>query len=83
MEKEIEVKTFKVNYICDECKYGGIMQPSGNALLTDPMLYPHKCNNCGFKRNFKCIYPKVIIRNVQIMKIPTELYLAGIKLNIE
>ena len=34
------------------------MEPDGNIVLTtEPYLYPHKCNNCGYMENYPFRYP--------------------------
>jgi len=55
-ETEQEVKTYVVNYICDECG-DGFMEPTGEIYLTNPPQYPHVCNKCGAKKTFNKKYP--------------------------
>ena len=42
---EREVKTFEVDLACD-CGHG-FYRPTGKALMTSPVKYPHKCASCG------------------------------------
>ncbi|OUO77937.1 hypothetical protein B5F53_12050 [Blautia sp. An249] len=50
-----ESKILQVNMQCDKC--GGLMKYIGGALMSDPPLYPHKCQNCGVVERFRYIYP--------------------------
>ena len=51
-EMAVEVKTLSVHMKCDKCQ-NGLMEPDGNIVLTtEPPLYPHKCNNCGYMENY-------------------------------
>ncbi|KKN29389.1 hypothetical protein LCGC14_0844630 [marine sediment metagenome] len=49
MEKRTEVKTIKVELVCDSCREG-TMKPfllrGGLALETSPSQYPHECTKC-------------------------------------
>ena len=48
----VEVKTLSVHMKCDKCQ-NGLMESDGNIVLTsEPPLYPHKCNNCGYMENY-------------------------------
>ena len=58
-EIKTEVKTYQIDYVCDECGCG-YLRPTGEALLTHPPKYPHKCKTCGFKKTFKNKYPTVV-----------------------
>ncbi len=53
-----KVKTYEVNYRCDECGEGE-MEPTGRQHLTSPPQYPHKCNYCGAKKTFGIVYPTI------------------------
>ena len=44
-ERRTEVRTYRIDLICDEC--GGRMAPTGQALMSYPVQYPHKCEKCG------------------------------------
>lgn len=46
-----EVKTYYVDYICDECKTGS-MVPTGMVYPINPPLFVHKCNSCGHEMEF-------------------------------
>ena len=64
-EKDTEVKTIMVEYVCDKCERG-TMGKDGNVVLTRlPPLFPHKCSNCGHEQNFKTLYPTIRYRRVQ------------------
>lgn len=59
-EVKNKVQTYIINYVCDEC-YDGNMERDGNIVLTsNPPLFPHKCNRCGYKMNFIDTYPKFV-----------------------
>jgi transcription elongation factor Elf1 len=47
-----EVKTYKTEYVCDECGIGTMESCSGIVLTSNPPRYPHKCTNCGCERHF-------------------------------
>ena len=58
MNKEIktEVKTFRIELQCDECD--GIMSHNGIVLTSNPPLFPHECDKCGYRKNVRGIkYP--------------------------
>ncbi len=62
-EIEQEVKTFKINYLCDACGKGDV-KSDGNILLSDPPIYPHKCAVCGSEYNFAHRYPLIVTRRI-------------------
>ena len=50
-EIEQEVKTVRVNYVCDACQSGNMV--AGNIVLTSsPPQFPHTCDQCGASRTF-------------------------------
>lgn len=55
MLKRREVKTYKVDLICDEC--GTPMEFTGVVLTSYPGQYVHKCPNCGRTESPACVYP--------------------------
>ena len=57
-ERTYEVRTVGMDYICDDCNVG-VMEQTGVMLLTDPVQWPHKCNNCGKTKNLWQKYPDV------------------------
>lgn len=59
MEIRKEVKTYKVYYKCDECR-SGTMEPTGICYSVAPPKFPHVCNLCGHKENFRCTYPRIV-----------------------
>jgi len=59
METKKEVKTYSIDYVCEECGDGN-MRPEGHVLTTYPARYPHKCTSCGHMETFKITYPHVI-----------------------
>lgn len=65
MEHKIEVKTFKVILKCDKCK-DGIMKYNGIVLTSNPPLFPHVCNKCGYKQNIRGKkYPHIVTEEIQ------------------
>ena len=56
-EMVAEVKILTVYMKCDKCG-NGLMERSGNMIfMSEPPLYPHKCNNCGYEENYPICYP--------------------------
>ncbi len=47
MEKRTEVKTVKVELVCDSCEEGVMVACGDAALAHDPPHYPHGCTKCG------------------------------------
>jgi len=62
-ERKFEVKTFGVDYICDDCN-SGLMEYTGTMLTVNPPLFQHKCNSCGSVKNLSQKYPNTIIERV-------------------
>ncbi len=58
MEVRKEVKTYQVDYECDECKRG-ILKPTGKVLTSKPPKYPSKCTYCGNITNLIQSYPYI------------------------
>ena len=57
-ESEIEVKSYKIDYICDEC-HDGFMIFTGTMLMSNPPQYSHKCEHCGKEITFYKKYPYI------------------------
>jgi len=57
-EKDFEVKTYKVHYVCDKCGMGELL-PTGTCYPTSPPQYPHQCSNtlCSSGKTFRIQYP--------------------------
>ena len=65
-EVRYEVKTFVIEYACDECGEGE-MKGTGNVLMTSPVNYPHQCNKCGAMKTFTGEkYPKKIYEQIGV-----------------
>ena len=47
MEKRTEVKTYKVELVCESCNEGTMVSCSGVTLMSNPPQHPHKCTACG------------------------------------
>ena len=63
MEKEIEVKVFRIKYKCPKCETGYLKQAKRKKHFMIPDKegdgYDHKCDNkdCGYEQELKRIYP--------------------------
>lgn len=55
-EQETPLEAFEVRAFCD-C--GGEMKPGREVLAMNPPLYPHTCDKCGTRENFKTHYPAI------------------------
>ena len=67
-----EVKTLSVHMKCDKCQ-NGLMEPDGNIVVTtEPPLYPHKCNNCGYMENYLFRYPYQKLIPIEQLREPKE-----------
>ena len=55
-EKRTEVKTYKCDYLCDDCNEP--MKFTGKSYLTYPEQYEHKCPN-EHRQTFIVIYPRM------------------------
>lgn len=63
--REVEVKTFRQEAVCDSCGKGQYL-PAGNIVLTShPPKYPHACNSCGHKAQLPDRYPQFVTRPVE------------------
>ena len=47
------VEYVRIDYICDECGKGKMLQDGNIVLTSTPVQIPHKCDKCGFIVNFK------------------------------
>lgn len=58
-EQHTYVRTVRVNYTCDKCRFG-IMVPTGNAAARfNGSDYEHECSTCGHVQDFPCRYPRI------------------------
>ena len=57
-ERKYAVLTVGVDYYCDECDFG-VMVQTGIMLPTDPPRWRHKCNHCGNISDLWDKYPTV------------------------
>lgn len=55
IEKRVEVKTYIVKAICENCD--GEYVYNGNVLTTYPAQYGHTCQKCGHHITLDCCYP--------------------------
>lgn len=53
-----KVVTYEYDMRCDKCEEG-FMRPTGAALMSYPIQYPHKCNKCGYETNYYVTYPDI------------------------
>jgi predicted RNA-binding Zn-ribbon protein involved in translation (DUF1610 family) len=63
-EREYEVTPIGVDYTCDKCG-AGVMENTGQALLSNPPKYVHRCNSCGHEDSFPVVYPAVRFQRPQ------------------
>ena len=56
MEERFEVRTYEVEYYCDECQHGKMI-PTGKVFMTHPPKYEHTCDTCDLIKTFKKQYP--------------------------
>lgn len=47
-------------YICDKCGKSD-MKPTGKVLFSNPPFFEHKCDECGYVKEFKSCYPVITI----------------------
>ncbi len=47
MEKRTEVKTVKVELMCERCGEGTMESCDGTVSISNPAHYPHRCTECG------------------------------------
>ena len=61
MERECKAVPYGVEYLCEVCTKGTMVQSGLPAYLTYPPFYRHKCTNpeCGAERNLTGQYPTV------------------------
>lgn len=59
METKTEVRSYKIDHSCPQCKTG-LLRPTGIALLSSPMKYPHECDSCKYAETFTVNYPYII-----------------------
>jgi hypothetical protein len=58
-EEKVEVKSFQVDYTCDECGIGK-MRKSAIDVMSDPPKIHHRCTHCGAKKTFTDLrYPYI------------------------
>jgi hypothetical protein len=59
MEQKVEVKTFLINYHCDNCNEVVVKNPD-IPVYGNPMQFPYICPSCKTTYVFDDSYPKVI-----------------------
>lgn len=65
-ERVVPVVQVMVHMDCDEPNCKGEMIATGDALLSYPARYPHKCNQCGCTATYKGHrYPGLEFREVK------------------
>lgn len=66
MEVVKPVQMVLVEYICDECGEGKMVQKGHPERWNIPWRYPHQCDNCGFWMYFpEPIYPRTEWRELE------------------
>lgn len=69
MEMVAEANILIVNQFCDNCK-NGIMEYNSKMSNMCHIGYPHKCNECGFEKNYPVRYPYQTIVPVEAFRKP-------------
>ena len=64
-EQKKEVKTFVVNYECDECK-GANMKYTEVIAWAHPPKHIHTCPKCKATRDFTVVYPRSVTEEVVV-----------------
>lgn len=64
-ERLKEVKTYRVDYVCDVCEEGRMKRDGGIVLMSEPPQYPHVCDKCGARQLFENSYPYITYRVVE------------------
>lgn len=54
-----EIKSYSVDYVCDQCEIGNLL-PTGLCLTSMPPKFPHICNYCNAYYELSKRYPKII-----------------------
>jgi len=59
------VEMIVIDYICDECGKGKMLQNGEIVYMSYPAQIPHKCDNCGAKKTFyEQPYPRTGYREI-------------------
>lgn len=64
-EIKVEIKSYRVSYLCEKCTYGDLVF-TGLVQLTDPPFYEHLCNHCGNHEAFLKKYPAIVYSNEEL-----------------
>lgn len=64
-EREFKVETYGVDYVCDVCNEGIMVQEGKLKIDGENVSYPHRCVSCGTLVNLPDKYPTVRHRRVQ------------------
>jgi hypothetical protein len=57
-EHRVDVKPVKVKMLCENCTMR-YMKPTGLMKPMHPPLFTHRCENCGYEKDFKQKYPYI------------------------
>jgi hypothetical protein len=61
--REMEVRTFEVEYACDAPGCHGVMRPTGVMLTSNPPKFPHRCTICDAAITFADVrFPQLVYR---------------------
>lgn len=65
MEKLTELRSYRVDLVCEECEEGYMIHTGG--LPADfPPLFLHQCSACHRLQRLDCIYPQFRDRDVEV-----------------
>ena len=64
MEKLTELRTYRVDFVCEMCGEGLMIYTRGPVLGESPIFpsglprqFPHQCSECGWEQYFHSTYP--------------------------
>lgn len=58
METRTQINVTEVDMICPKCSIG-FMRGNEMVIFSDPVKYPHICENCGYEENYTVEYPSI------------------------
>ena len=63
MEEFTEIKTLKINYLCQDC-HKGFLIATGKLLFSNPPQFIHTCSHCNEKTTLSKKYPYTIQKEI-------------------
>lgn len=71
MEMVAEAKVLIVNQVCDKCGEG-IMKYDAESAQVCHIGYLHKCNKCGYVKDYPVRYPYQRIVPIEVLREPAR-----------